>query len=115
MQAPAVVAVITDHAQSPSRGTRQDQTASNALPAQSALAALNWSHTKTRASEVAHLSVIARALLIKSISPAALSMTLCEIATAEHQSPPMECIPFQVGHDGQPPRYVGDSPGKCVE
>ncbi|KAH9856462.1 hypothetical protein C2E23DRAFT_807758 [Lenzites betulinus] len=46
---------------------------------------------------------------------AALSMTLCELATAEHLSPPMECIPFQVGSDGQTWPYTGDPPGKCVE
>ncbi|KAI0372102.1 hypothetical protein BV20DRAFT_143358 [Pilatotrama ljubarskyi] len=47
---------------------------------------------------------------------AALSMTLCEIATAEQQSPPMECISFQiVGGDGQPRPSFGGSPGKCVE
>ncbi|KAI0360529.1 hypothetical protein OH77DRAFT_693274 [Trametes cingulata] len=45
---------------------------------------------------------------------AALSMTLCEIATAEQQSPPMECTSFQVGRDGQPPPSFGGSPGKCV-
>ncbi|KAI0827085.1 hypothetical protein BC628DRAFT_1370774, partial [Trametes gibbosa] len=46
---------------------------------------------------------------------AALSMTLCEIATAENLSPPMECIPFQVDYDGQLWPKAADSPGKCVE
>ncbi|KAI0711332.1 hypothetical protein C8Q76DRAFT_54822 [Earliella scabrosa] len=43
---------------------------------------------------------------------AALAMTLCEIATAEHHSPPLECTPFQPGMDFD---YIPDeSPGKCV-
>ncbi|KAI9065641.1 hypothetical protein FKP32DRAFT_1647319 [Trametes sanguinea] len=46
---------------------------------------------------------------------AALSLTLCEIATAEHYSPPMECIPFQVGSESShsPPEVHSGS--KCVE
>ncbi|KAI0646444.1 hypothetical protein C8Q79DRAFT_670111 [Trametes meyenii] len=47
---------------------------------------------------------------------AALFMTLCEIATAESHSPPMECIPFQLSR-GAPrsTNHVGSSHGKCVE
>ncbi|OSD08176.1 hypothetical protein PYCCODRAFT_392631 [Trametes coccinea BRFM310] len=46
---------------------------------------------------------------------AALSLTLCEIATAEHYSPPMECIPFQLGYDGGRSRPEVLSGSKCVE
>ncbi|RDX54664.1 hypothetical protein OH76DRAFT_986290 [Lentinus brumalis] len=41
---------------------------------------------------------------------AALSMTLCEIATAEDHSPPLECAHFQAGIADQ----RDASPGKCV-
>ncbi|TFK89906.1 hypothetical protein K466DRAFT_465776, partial [Polyporus arcularius HHB13444] len=41
---------------------------------------------------------------------AALSMTLCEIATAEDHSPPLECAHFQAGVADQ----RDASPGKCV-
>ncbi|KAL7284092.1 hypothetical protein ACG7TL_001372 [Trametes sanguinea] len=46
---------------------------------------------------------------------AALSLTLCEIATAEHYSPPMECIPFQLGYDGGRSRPEVLSGSKCVD
>ncbi|KAH9897002.1 hypothetical protein C8Q73DRAFT_437795 [Cubamyces lactineus] len=45
---------------------------------------------------------------------AALAMTLCEIATAEHHSFPMECAPFQSGF--QASYYDGHaSPSRCVQ
>ncbi len=49
-------------------------------------------------------------LLTPRIYSAALSMTLCEIATAEDHSPPLECAHFQAGIEDQ----RDASPGKCV-
>ncbi|KAI8986754.1 hypothetical protein BD414DRAFT_42050 [Trametes punicea] len=46
---------------------------------------------------------------------AALSLTLCEIATAEHLSPPMECAAFQPAFEGQPPHRDRGLSGRCVE
>ncbi|KAI0777285.1 hypothetical protein BD413DRAFT_515271 [Trametes elegans] len=46
---------------------------------------------------------------------AALSMTLCEIATAENYSPPMECAPFQPGYNDRRHVPSASSHGKCVE
>ncbi|KAI0765374.1 hypothetical protein C8Q74DRAFT_1050032 [Fomes fomentarius] len=42
---------------------------------------------------------------------AALSMTLCEIATADHYSPPLECAAFQPYAQES---HFAESPGKCV-
>ncbi|KAK0496250.1 hypothetical protein EDD18DRAFT_1074349, partial [Armillaria luteobubalina] len=46
---------------------------------------------------------------------AAISMTLCELATAKHLSPPLECAPFS---SESTPLYSpknDDTQGKCVE
>ncbi|KAI0659296.1 hypothetical protein C8Q70DRAFT_986937 [Cubamyces menziesii] len=45
---------------------------------------------------------------------AALAMTLCEIATAEHHSFPMECTPFQSGFQTSD-RDGHTSPSRCVQ
>ncbi|KAI0674450.1 hypothetical protein C8Q78DRAFT_1014830 [Trametes maxima] len=46
---------------------------------------------------------------------AALFMTLCEIATAETHSPPMECIPYQLTRGAPHVHHIGSSHGQCVE
>ncbi|EJF63810.1 hypothetical protein DICSQDRAFT_160322 [Dichomitus squalens LYAD-421 SS1] len=44
---------------------------------------------------------------------AAISMTLCEIATAKHTSPPMECAPFESDSNGMYALHA-ESSGQCV-
>ncbi|KAL1719110.1 hypothetical protein EV715DRAFT_272919 [Schizophyllum commune] len=42
---------------------------------------------------------------------AAISMTLCELATAKHHTPPLECAPFAPGANG---RSSDAAAGECV-
>ncbi|KAI0321410.1 hypothetical protein OF83DRAFT_1051319 [Amylostereum chailletii] len=44
---------------------------------------------------------------------AAISMTLCELKTAQHRSLPMECSPFDSGTDQN--SAAGDDHSFCVE
>ncbi|TRM57494.1 hypothetical protein BD626DRAFT_211910 [Schizophyllum amplum] len=39
---------------------------------------------------------------------AAISMTLCELATAKHHTPPLECAPFAAGAHDAPESAVGE-------
>ncbi|KAI5990736.1 hypothetical protein EDD15DRAFT_2278638 [Pisolithus albus] len=43
---------------------------------------------------------------------AAISMTLCELATARHYAPPMECAAFSKGQQNHP---SGHAQAACVE
>ncbi|KAF5369070.1 hypothetical protein D9758_002978 [Tetrapyrgos nigripes] len=50
---------------------------------------------------------------------AAISMTLCELATAKYHSPPMECFPFSLDHPPQDPdtpksSNYHEAQGECV-
>jgi hypothetical protein len=49
------------------------------------------------------------------LTPAAISMTLCELATATHHSTPFECVPFSLDSVlyQQPPN--SRLQGECVE
>jgi hypothetical protein len=42
-------------------------------------------------------------------------MTLCELATARHHSPPLECAPFSFSEEFQFSDPPSGSPGNCVE
>ncbi|PBK70947.1 hypothetical protein ARMSODRAFT_884180 [Armillaria solidipes] len=46
---------------------------------------------------------------------AAISMTLCELATAKHLSPPLECAPFSSENTPLYSQKHDDTQGKCVE
>ncbi|KAK0232420.1 hypothetical protein EDD85DRAFT_775123, partial [Armillaria nabsnona] len=46
---------------------------------------------------------------------AAISMTLCELATAKHLSPPLECAPFSSENTSLYSQKHDDTQGKCVE
>ncbi|KAK0204036.1 hypothetical protein DFS33DRAFT_855273 [Desarmillaria ectypa] len=46
---------------------------------------------------------------------AAISMTLCELATAKHLSAPLECAPFSSEHTPLYSQRHDDTQGKCVE
>ncbi|KAH7910345.1 hypothetical protein BJ138DRAFT_116876 [Hygrophoropsis aurantiaca] len=46
---------------------------------------------------------------------AAIAMTLCELATARHHAPPMECAEFSDGLVPSSHRYIHETQGACVE
>lgn len=91
--------------------TRGGQTAFGAWQARFAYIA--GSSRSTRASESKVISNGARRLYALISTLAAIAMTLCELATANH-SPPLECAPHAA--DGQSPEYLSKaSLNTCVE
>ncbi|KDR68458.1 hypothetical protein GALMADRAFT_78772, partial [Galerina marginata CBS 339.88] len=46
---------------------------------------------------------------------AAISMTLCEVATAKHHSLPLECLPYSLDHTQTRGQISPQTQGECVD
>ena len=66
-----------------------------------------------RVSEVRRIHPLMVFKLKGLISLAAITMTLCEIATGDHASPPLECEPFQFNSNA-PYETQLETGRKCV-
>jgi hypothetical protein len=81
------------------------------LPPRFVYDAVSWTWTKMSESEVlSGKRKIADAQETRN-GAAAISMTLCELATATHHSPPLECASFTVDSEAS---FI-QTQGECVE
>lgn len=88
-------------------------TASAEQPAPLRLNVMIWSSTKLIGFK-ASLFMLEFFKIINAIL-AAISMTLCELSTANHHTTPMECVPFSVMLAGnRDVRFDSSLSGECV-